>query len=117
MMKSGWQNTMTKTTVTLQVTLENDKSVSAEVTVSWYTDHHYGADADGNRSISATFLDDIDFKVPTVDDDGDALTEAEQAQAEKLLTEAAEKVDLAEYVVEEATDYDWRDEMRDDDER
>lgn len=106
-----------KATKMIEVTLASGKGVEAQVEISWFTDHHHGADADGNRGMSATFIDDIHFTVPEVDIDGDALSVVEKAEAENLLTQAAENVDISEFEDEFSDDYGWREEMEDDDER
>ena len=38
-----------------------DISITYTRTTKWSTDHHYGADADGNRGISVTEIDEDDY--------------------------------------------------------
>jgi len=40
------------------------KTWKVPITVKWYTDPHYGADADGRRGVEVTFLDDYTVDEP-----------------------------------------------------
>lgn len=54
----------TKHWVDLQIVkvLRNSIEYTARVLVYWYNDPAYGADADGNRSISKDFIDHIEIE-------------------------------------------------------
>ena len=94
------------------VTLSTGKNVTAEFEANVFTDNNYGADADGNRGMSMDFVEDIEPTVPysdpnwLKDDDGNALSEAEKAEAIELLEKLA---DGAEWEKDEP-DYDRDDE-------
>lgn len=49
-----------------------DYSYTTEVSVDWHTESNWGADADGNRGIERSFVDDIilDEDVTEIDEDG-----------------------------------------------
>jgi hypothetical protein len=90
------------------VTLSSGKVVTAEVEATLVHESNYGADVDGNRGISADFVEDIYLTTPIDDplwecDDNDRpLTEDEKEEAERLILEMAEKDDW-EY---DSSDYD-----------
>ena len=85
---------MISETMDLTVTLKNGKKISAEVEVHYCIDNNYGADADGNRGVSALFIEDVIVDDLTHDDDGNPLTEEETILALQLFEEvAAESID------------------------
>jgi hypothetical protein len=94
------------------VTLKSGKTTGAEVTAVLCFDNDYGADADGNRGMPATFLEELDWETPTVDDEGYTLSPKERHEADSLLSKVAEDHDwetqaAEEYASSRADSYDY----------
>ena len=89
------------------VTLISGKEVTAEVEATFINERNYGADADGNRGIPMTFLEDINLTVPITDPEWNEddhkvpLTEDEKKEAETLLIKVAEEYDWEEQADDE----------------
>jgi hypothetical protein len=77
------------------IALPSGKTVTAEVETEWAYESSYGADADGNRGVGMTTMEDHHLVIPVddprweLDDQGYPLTEIEKFQAEKLLLNKA----------------------------
>lgn len=67
------------------VTLQNGKIVGSEVSLKIVHDSNYGADADGNRGIPTTFIEDVYFATPKFTLDGELLDVQEMEEAELLI--------------------------------
>lgn len=65
----------------ITVTLTNGKQVTSDVRIYYSTESNYGADADGNRGMEATFIDEVDCGDVEVADDGSALSTEEKNEA------------------------------------
>ena len=78
----------------ISVELKSGKIVTVEVTAIGSYDSNYGADADGNRGMGVWFLDDVEFKIPEVADDGSGLHNLEMKEAEDLLNIRLESEDF-----------------------
>ena len=67
------------------VELGSGKEVTAEVECCVINDSNYGADADGNRGMSMTWIDSLELTVPISewdkDDSGNELSQEEKAEA------------------------------------
>lgn len=65
----------------------NDEEIQIEGYIIYSRDSHYGADADGNRAVSKTFVKGCE-DVMAHDSNGDsvALTDSEKEQAIDILT-------------------------------
>lgn len=50
---------MQKEIVTIRMIIRNDLEVIVDGYVIYYVDKRYGADADGNRAVKRTFVDDV----------------------------------------------------------
>jgi hypothetical protein len=72
------------------IELRSGKFITATVSATLIHDSNYGADADGNRGVAMTFLEDLSWDAPLVDDDGVELSEQEQLEAEDAILKAAE---------------------------
>lgn len=62
---------------------DTEKFITIEITVTGHLDRNYGADADGNRGVPVWFIEDHDYTVPTLCDDGTTLTQADLEQLEE----------------------------------
>src|ERR1035441_8287552 len=82
---AGGSDMSNQITETLKIELNSGKAFEIEVTVTGVYDAHYGADADGNRGMGAWFLDDLEFELPEVDEEGVYLTTDETIELEEKL--------------------------------
>ena len=75
-----------QTEMTISREGEKEYEVDIEGYVKYSVDNRYGADADGNRAMTATFLEEV-VEVCVTDDEGDDVdvTEEEMDQARDLL--------------------------------
>lgn len=83
------------TTITKEITVELDdeRSVTLEVTVTGEHDSHYGADADGNRGASMWFIGDTEYTLPEKDDNEDLLSKEDKELLKKKLEKEIEDTD------------------------
>lgn len=82
------------------VTLENGKQVCAYVTVTYYYDSNYGADADGNRGMGVWVNDGVEFHTPKTDINGEELSQDEVEEAVELINDEADFISVEEAVEE-----------------
>lgn len=64
-----------------------ERTVCVWVNFDLFTDYNYGCDADGNRGICRTDLDDFDYEIPNECEDGIPLTQGDKECVEKQLEE------------------------------
>lgn len=74
----------------ITVTLKSGREVTSNVLVTYSEEHGYGADADGNRGISATFIDNIECGDLEEGDDGEPLSLDEKVEAYARFEEQVE---------------------------
>lgn len=77
----------------LAVTLKSGLEVYAPVSAKLVTDNNYGADADGNRGVSMSWVDDVEVTGNLYTDDGLPLSDEETLEALHLLLEMGENYD------------------------
>lgn len=75
--------------------------VTVDIVVYGVYESDYGADADGNRGISAWFIEDYEYMIPDVSDDG---TQLETVQKEKLKLVVQNLIENHDWDFEEACD-------------
>lgn len=76
--------------VTLKV---NEKPVTADIVVYGVYENDYGADADGNRGVAAWFIEDYEYVVPDVDDEGHKLSDEEHETLKGMVQDFIENND------------------------
>lgn len=87
MFKGDYMSTIFKE---LTVELNNEKQVTVEVEVTGSRER-YGDDADGNRGSWEWFVQDVDFSMPSFDDDNNPLDHDEKNEVEKLISERVDE--------------------------
>lgn len=87
------------------VTLISGKIVTAIVEVELSYESNYGADADGNRGIGASFVENICLTMPIddvsweLDDNGIRLNQIEKEEAERAILEMADEYDWSDFAM------------------
>ena len=77
----------------LAVTLKSGLEVYGPVSAKLVTEHSYGADADGNRGVSRSWVDEVEVTGNLYTDDGLPLSDEETLEALHLLLEMGETHD------------------------
>lgn len=82
-------------TISKTVTLKDGRKVTVEITADFVKEVNYGADADGNRGVTAYFLDDYGFEiVKKYCDNGTELTKENIREVEDLVEKSINMIDL-----------------------
>jgi len=71
----------------------NEKTITSDIVVYGVYESDYGSDADGNRGISCWFIDDYEFVVPDMDDEGHKLSDEERETLKRLVQDFTENHD------------------------
>ena len=90
------------------VELGSGKEVTAEVECCVINDSNYGADADGNRGISMTWIDSLELTIPIAewgkDDNGNEISQEEKVEAQRLIIKLAEDFNWQGQIADEYQD-------------
>jgi hypothetical protein len=97
---------------TWTVKLKSKKLVTVDAVIMGVYDSSYGADADGNRGMGVWLVEDAEFEVPEVADDGTPLTNQEMAEIEDLINSNINEDEFFDF--EDSYGYDYDDYEADD---